>query len=172
MGILPMLPNERRVARRMRPRRSGPVRCAVLAAATLLALAGLKRLGLADRATSLLDPADFVPAVGQGAIAITTRAGEADVAALLAPILDAGTGLALRCERALLRVLDGSCRTPIGGFAQVEGGAIALHAIILLPDGSQFFETKLRGATNEAESLGESAARTLLAQAPVGFFAA
>jgi hydroxymethylbilane synthase len=140
--------------------------------ATLLALAGLKRLGLADRATSLLDPADFVPAVGQGAIAVTTRSGEADVAALLGPIFDAPTGLALRCERALLRVLDGSCRTPIGGFAQVQGPEIALHAIILMPDGSQFFETKLCGPANEADSLGESAARSLLAQAPDGFFAA
>lgn len=140
--------------------------------ATLLALAGLKRLGLADRATAILDCADFVPAVGQGAIAVTGRRGEARAAALLAPILDPATGVALSSERALLRVLDGSCRTPIGGLAELDGTEIVLHAIILRPDGSQFFETRLRGPQAEAERIGEAAARELLAQAPKGFLEA
>ncbi len=140
--------------------------------ATLLALAGLKRLGLADRATAILDCAEFVPAVGQGAIAITGRHGDARAAALLAPILDAPTSIALRCERALLRVLDGSCRTPIGGLAKLDGADITLHAIILRPDGSQSFEAKRRGPQSEAERIGEDAARALLAQAPKGFLEA
>ncbi len=137
--------------------------------ATLLALAGLKRLGLADRATAILDSDDFVPAVGQGAIGITARRGDARAAALLAPILNSETGVALRSERALLRILDGSCRTPIGGFARLEGAELVLHAIILRPDGSQFFETRLRGPQSEAERIGESAARELLSRAPKGF---
>ena len=140
--------------------------------ATLLALAGLKRLGLADRATAILDCADFVPAVGQGAIGITARRGEAEAAAALAPILDPATGIALRCERALLRILDGSCKTPIGGIARLEGPEITLHAIILRPDGSQFFETRLRGLPADAEQIGEAAARELLARAPAGFLEA
>ena len=85
--------------------------------ATILAVAGLKRLGLPDRATRLLDAADFIPAVGQGAIGITARRDDGPVAAALRPILDHATGVALACERALLQVLDGSCRTPIGGHA-------------------------------------------------------
>ncbi len=134
--------------------------------ATLLALAGLIRLGLAQRATKILDCADFVPAVGQGAIGITARRHDAAIVNRLAPILDPATGVALSCERALLRVLDGSCRTPIGGHARLEGTRLALHAIVLRPDGSEFFETHISGPVGEAERLGETAARDLLARAP------
>jgi hydroxymethylbilane synthase len=137
--------------------------------ATILALAGLRRLGLTHQATKVLDCEDFVPAVGQGAIGITTRRGDAAVANLLHPILDHATGVALSCERALLRILDGSCRTPIGGHARVESATLTLHAIILRPDGMQFFETRLSGPAAEAEALGEAAARELLARAPQGF---
>ena len=138
--------------------------------ATLLANAGLKRLGLAHRATSLLEPEVFVPAVGQGAIAISARREDAKVAAVLNPILDAATGTCLRTERAYLRVLDGSCRTPIGGYAQLIEGELQLRAVILRPDGSQFFETCRKGLAQEAESLGETAARELIARAPADFF--
>ena len=94
--------------------------------ATLLALAGLKRLGLARprrRRSSTED--DFPPAVGQGAIAITARAGRrARRAALVAAIGAARTAVALAAERAFLAVLDGSCRTPIAGHAVGNGGAV------------------------------------------------
>ena len=90
------------------------------AAATLLALAGLKRLGLEARATAVLDVRDFVPAAGQGAIAITMRTGDDATRALLAPVLDEATAIALAAERAFLRVLDGSCKTPIGAHARIE----------------------------------------------------
>ncbi|MGC2141373.1 MAG: hydroxymethylbilane synthase [Methylovirgula sp.] len=136
--------------------------------ATILALAGLQRLGLEHRATKVLDCEEFVPAVGQGAIAIAVRRGGA-IVDLLRPILDPATGVALACERALLRILDGSCRTPIGGYARLEGAALAIHAIILRPDGSQFYETRLRGAATDSEALGEAAGRELLARAPPGF---
>lgn len=139
--------------------------------ATILALAGLKRLGLADKATRLLDPADFVPAVGQGAIGITMRSDDAPVAAALQPILDQATGVALACERALLQVLDGSCRTPIGGHAWLDNDMLHLRAIILRPDGSQFFGIEMEGSPSDAISLGEKAARSLLKQAPPGFLA-
>jgi hydroxymethylbilane synthase len=137
--------------------------------AAVLALAGLKRLGLEDKATQVLDLEEFVPAVGQGAIGITVRRGDAAVARLLQPILDAATGVALRCERALLRGLDGSCRTPIGGHARLEGTSLVLHAIVLRPDGSQFFETRVSGPEAETETLGERAARQLLSRAPKNF---
>jgi hydroxymethylbilane synthase len=140
--------------------------------ATILALAGLKRLNLADKATRLLDSRDFVPAVGQGAIAITVRSGDTAVAAALQPILDEATGIALTCERALLQVLDGSCRTPIGGHARLDHGELHLHAIILRPDGSQFFETEVTGPAADAIKIGEKAAHDLLTRAPPGFLAA
>ncbi|HEY0145502.1 MAG TPA: hydroxymethylbilane synthase [Methylovirgula sp.] len=139
--------------------------------ATILALAGLKRLNFTDKATGLLDTHDFVPAVGQGAIAITVRSGDAPVAAALKPILDAETAVALACERALLQVLDGSCRTPIGGHAWLENDVLHLRAIILRPDGSQHFATQVQGSPADPQHLGESAARELLAQAPPGFLA-
>lgn len=137
--------------------------------ATVLALAGLKRLGLADKATKLLACEDFVPAVGQGAIAITARAGDTSVTNMVQPILDTATGVALQSERALLRVLDGSCRTPIGGHARLEGTTLTLHAIVLRPDGAQYFETRMSGPQTQAEEIGETAARELLASAPKGF---
>ena len=139
--------------------------------ATILALAGLKRLNLADKATGLLDTQDFVPAVGQGAIAITARSGDAPVAAALQPILDADTANTLACERALLQVLDGSCRTPIGGHAWLDNGVLHLRAIILRPDGSRHFAIAVQGSPADPQQLGESAARQLLAQAPPGCLA-
>ncbi|MGH6801075.1 MAG: hydroxymethylbilane synthase [Methylocella sp.] len=138
--------------------------------ATLLALAGLRRLGLEAAATAVLDVREFVPAAGQGAIAITTRADDDATRALLAPVLDAATGVALAAERAFLAVLDGSCKTPIGAYARVEAGNVALHAIVLKPDGSRFFETAASGPSRDAASLGEAAGRDLAAQIPADFF--
>ncbi len=139
-------------------------------AATLLALAGLTRLGLEAAATAVLDVREFVPAAGQGAIAITMRTGDEDARACLAPVLDAATGVALAAERAFLKVLDGSCKTPIGAYARVEGGNVAFHALVLKPDGSRFFETAVSGPLAEAASLGEAAGRELAAQIPADFF--
>lgn len=139
-------------------------------AATLLALAGLKRLGLESEATAVLDPREFVPAPGQGAIAITTRAGDCAAADLLAPVLDAATGTELAAERAFLKILDGSCKTPIGAHARIEEERLALHAIVLKPDGSQIFETEVSGPIADAARLGESAGKDLAAQIPAGFF--
>jgi hydroxymethylbilane synthase len=139
-------------------------------AATLLALAGLKRLGLVASATSVLDVREFVPAAGQGAIAITMRTGDDAVRKFLAPVLDEATAIALSAERAFLRVLDGSCKTPIGAYARVEAGSVAFRAIVLKPDGSQVFETAVAGLPSEASQLGEAAGKDLAAQIPVGFY--
>lgn len=138
--------------------------------ATLLALAGLKRLGLADRASALLDPDEFAPAAGQGAIAITARAGDRAAQDAVAPILDAATGVALATERAFLHVLDGSCKTPIGAYARLEQGHVTFHAIVLKPDGSQVFETRSSGSATDAAALGVAAGRDLLAKLPADFF--
>jgi hydroxymethylbilane synthase len=139
-------------------------------AATLLALAGLTRLGLEAAATAVLDVREFVPAPGQGAIAITIRTSDSATRAFLAPVLDAATGIALTAERAFLRVLDGSCKTPIGAYARVDADKVAFRAIVLKPDGSRFFETEASGPLAEAASLGEAAGHDLAAQIPADFF--
>lgn len=138
--------------------------------ATLLALAGLRRLGLEARATAVLDAREFVPAAGQGAIAITLRADDLAARAALAPILDAPTGLALAAERAFLHVLDGSCKTPIGAYARLEQDGLTFQGIVLKPDGSRFFEIASSGSPAEATAIGEAAGRALLAQIPPDFF--
>jgi hydroxymethylbilane synthase len=138
--------------------------------ATLLALAGLTRLGLEAAATAVLDVREFVPAPGQGAIAITVRSGDDAIGAFLAPVLDAATGVAVAAERAFLRVLDGSCKTPIGAYACLDAGKVAFRAIVLKPDGSRFFETEASGPLSDPARLGEMAGRELAAQIPAGFF--
>jgi hydroxymethylbilane synthase len=136
--------------------------------ATLLAVAGLVRLGLAHRATALLDIDMFPPAVGQGAIGLTARDDDRIANEALGPILDAATGHALAAERAFLAVLDGSCRTPIAGHARVVGGVLEFRGMVLRADGSETYEVRARGAPEHAPLLGESAGRELLARLPAG----
>jgi hydroxymethylbilane synthase len=138
--------------------------------ATLLAVAGLKRLGLLSAATAILDPDEFVPAVGQGAIGIETRADDGRIRALVAAIDDPDTGAALTAERAFLAVLDGSCRTPIGGHAKLEHGELRFRGIVIKPDGSEAFETLRQGSRAAAEALGADAGHELRARAGAGFF--
>src|SRR4051812_9591328 len=138
--------------------------------ATLLALAGLKRLGLADKATALLDAQEFLPAVGQGAITIEARVDDARTRELLAKIDHAETSVTLACERAFLAVLDGSCRTPIAGHARLNGDAISFRGMILRPDGSEAHETSRTGNRRDAEALGADAGAELKRRAPGDFF--
>jgi hydroxymethylbilane synthase len=139
--------------------------------ATLLAVAGLKRLGLLAAATAILDPDAFVPAVGQGAIGIETRADDAKTRALVEAIDDADTAAAVAAERAFLAVLDGSCRTPIGGHAKIEGGTLRFRGIIVKPDGSEAFEVLREGRRENAAALGADAGRELRDRASADFFA-
>ncbi len=136
--------------------------------ATLLAFAGLKRLGLAHRATALLSVEEFLPAVGQGAIAVTTRADDHATRAALDTILDAATLHALTTERAFLRVLDGSCKTPIAGHAKIVGHQIILNGLVLRNDGSEIFTVADAGPLAEAGQIGARAGRALLEQLPPG----
>ena len=137
---------------------------------TLLALAGLKRLGLAHRATAILDIDAFLPAVGQGAIAITARPGDTAAEAALAPILHAETGQALAAERAFLDVLDGSCRTPIAGHARLRGGQLEFQGCILRVDGAQIVEASGAGGAADGARIGLEAGRKIRAAAPADMF--
>jgi hydroxymethylbilane synthase len=140
------------------------------AEATLLALAGLKRLGLAGKATSILSTEDMLPAVGQGAIGIEIRADHDIMAGLLASIDDRATSTAVAAERACLAVLDGSCRTPIAALAEHEaGGNLRLRSLIALPDGSALERDERRGPAASAVDLGRAAGEALRAGAGPAF---
>jgi hydroxymethylbilane synthase len=139
--------------------------------ATLLALAGLKRLGLAGAATAVLEVDEFLPAVGQGAIGIETRADDLRTRDMLRPIDHPETSCALAAERAFLAVLDGSCRTPIAGHATVSAGRVRFRGMILKPDGSEAFETMRSGDVGDAGRLGADAGRELRDRAGADFFA-
>jgi hydroxymethylbilane synthase len=140
--------------------------------ATLLAVAGLKRLGLLTAATCLLSVDEFLPAVGQGAIGIETRADDTATRALVATINDPDTATALAVERAFLAVLDGSCRTPIGGHARVTGEVVRFRGMVAKPDGSAAFEVLREGARAQAAALGADAGHELKRRASPDFFGA
>jgi hydroxymethylbilane synthase len=138
--------------------------------ATLLALAGLKRLGLAESATALLAVDEFPPAVGQGTIALEARANDSKTLAALAAINHLDSLTALAAERAFLAVLDGSCRTPIAGHAVINAGRVRFRGLIARPDGSEVHETQREGDVADAFALGEDAGRELKARASPDFF--
>lgn len=135
-----------------------------IAHATLLALAGLNRLGLAAQATSLLDLEDFLPAVGQGAVAIEARIGDERLAPIMASINHAPTAIALHAERAFLATLDGSCRTPIGGLARMEGESLDFRGMVLSPNGRRSEAVRIAGPAADAAAIGSAAAHELLAR--------
>lgn len=139
-------------------------------AGTLLANAGLRRLGLSDIITELLPVEKFPPAPGQGAIGIESRIGDERVKALLAPISHAATGAALTCERAFLASLDGSCRTPLAGYAQVDGDRIDFRGMILTPDGREVHEIGGASSVAEAAALGADAGARIREKAGAQFF--
>lgn len=140
-----------------------------VADATMLASAGLNRLEKADRARSLLDPKKFPPAPAQGAIGIEIRADDARTAGLIAPLNHAATAIAVTAERAFLRKLDGSCRTPIGAYTELSGTTLTLTGQILSPDGDQCFTGTVSGKADDADALGWGLGETLLDQAGADF---
>lgn len=138
--------------------------------ATILALAGLKRLNRADAATSILEPQDFLPAVGQGAIALQARDDDDRTREALAAINHPATITALLAERAFLEVLDGSCRTPIAGHAVISNDRLQFRGMIIRPDGSEAHETAREGHVRDAVALGADAGRELKGKGGPDFF--
>lgn len=139
--------------------------------ATLLAYAGLKRLGLESHISSLLDIAAFPPACGQGAVVIECREDDAAIQDLLAKIDDRRTAIAVGCERAFLDVLDGSCRTPIAGYARMEGDDLVFDGLLLASDGSTSFSDRRSGPAVDAAAIGAAAGRAVRKQAGEDFLA-
>jgi hydroxymethylbilane synthase len=140
-----------------------------MADATLLALAGLTRLGLTTHVTSVLSMEEMLPAVAQGAIGIACRSDDAKMRDLLQALNDEVSATAVACERAFLAQLDGSCRTPIAGLAEIAGGALRFRGLVLNPEGTEWREIELRGAPEDAASIGAQSGRELLALAGPNF---
>jgi hydroxymethylbilane synthase len=138
--------------------------------ATILAAAGLKRLGLLSAASAVLEVEEFLPAAGQGAIALETRADNDKTRALAAAIDDADTATALAAERAFLAALGGSCRTPIAGHAQIKDDTVSFHGLIATIDGGDTVEVFRQGRRADAAALGADAGHDLKARAGAGFF--
>jgi len=133
--------------------------------AIILAAAGLKRLGFTDRIRDLIDPADSLPAPGQGALAIECCADRGDVIAALAPLVDTATTLATTAERAFSRTLSGSCHTPLAAYATWQEGTLWLRGLIASRDGREVMRDEIEAEVidaEEADALGETLAGTLL----------
>jgi hydroxymethylbilane synthase len=139
--------------------------------ATLLALAGLERLGLAARATSILSTEEMLPAVAQGAIGVTCREADAKLRALLAPLNDLASSTTVACERSFLARLDGSCKTPIAGLAELDAGMLHFRGLVIRPDGQEWYDIEVTGKAEHARQLGTDAGKELLARAGPDFMA-
>ena len=142
-----------------------------VAEATFLAMAGLNRLDMADVPRVPIAADDMLPAVAQGAIGIERRADDGRAGALLEAIHDGPTGRRLAAERAFLARLDGSCQTPIGGLAELDGGSLRLRGEILKTDGTVVLADDMGGAVEDGPEIGRVMAARLLERAGPGFFA-
>lgn len=136
---------------------------------TFLAVAGLKRVGLLHEAVQIMEPADFLPACGQGVIAIEIRSGDDRMRAILDRIHDYDTGLRMIAERTVLQILDGSCRSPIGIHATVSASHMTIEAAVAAPDGSSIYEDRIEGSAptaGQAKALAETLGERLKAKVP------
>jgi hydroxymethylbilane synthase len=140
-------------------------------AATLLALAGLRRLGLEDRASVVLDPDAMVPSAGQGIIGVTVRADDTELLELLSAIEDREAAAVSQAERGLLAALDGTCRTPIGGHARLlPDGRLHLTGLVARADGSFLLKRSALGAVADAAALGRELGESLRRDSPADLF--
>lgn len=141
-------------------------------AATLLALAGLKRLGDAQVAAAVIEPDVILPAVAQGVIGIEIRRDDDRVRGLVAPLDHAPTALRVGAERAMLAALDGSCRTPIAGLAVLQDESrLSLTGLVAMPDGSRLCREVRSGPATDSASIGADLGRELRSRMPADFFA-
>ena len=131
-------------------------------AGAILALAGLKRLGLADKVTQVLEPEVSLPAVGQGVLAIQCRRDDAELLALLARLEDEKTRGAVTAERAFLATLEGGCTVPLAGYATLDGKGLWLHGLVGSPDGTRVVRGERRGPVAQGDRLGRELGAELL----------
>jgi hydroxymethylbilane synthase len=160
---LAVMPIRGNINTRMRKMEAGEV------AAMVLALCGLERLGLTARAVEILPREIMLPAVGQGALAIECRDADETAHRLVGPLHDPLSAVCVFAERAMLAALDGSCRTPIAGLAEVEGDRVTLEGLLLKPDGTDEIRGRLEGGIDDAEKIGAELGKELRSRAGPGF---
>jgi hydroxymethylbilane synthase len=129
--------------------------------AIILAKAGVDRLGFSEKITEVLPTSLMLPAVGQGALGIETRAADKETSDLVSALDDEGTRFCVTAERALLRELEGGCQVPIGAWARLGAGGLLLEACVLSPDGKEHLRRELDGAPEEAEAIGKQLGQIL-----------
>jgi hydroxymethylbilane synthase len=127
-------------------------------------VAGLQRLGMADRVREVLEPELILPAVGQGVLGIECRAGDREIATLIAVLNDAGCAARVAAERAMNRKLGGGCQVPIAGFAEIDGRDLQLRGLVASIDGRRLLRARGRGPWRQGEQIGASVAEDLLSQ--------
>ena len=133
-------------------------------AAIILAAAGLKRLDLTYRITALLEPEQSLPAVGQGALGIECLSNRPDLVRLMEPLHDRETAQCVEAERAMSRVLGGSCKLPLGGFSQIADNVLNLRGVVVTTEGKTIISDELNGKPEAGTTLGEQLAQNLMAQ--------
>ena len=133
-------------------------------AAIILAAAGLKRLELSERITMLLSTESSLPAVGQGALGIECRTDRPELAQLLQPLHHLETAQCVEAERAMSRLLGGSCQVPLGGFAEIINGRLHLRGFVATPDGKRMISEKTNGEPETGQKLGKQLAQNLKKQ--------
>ncbi len=138
--------------------------------AAILAFVGLERLGIATVAAAALAPEVMLPAVGQGVVGVTCRADDEARLGLLAAINDEGAMTCVTAERTMLEILDGSCHTPIGGFAEFTAGRLRLRGLVARPDGSEVHRADRSGDASDPQALGRAVGEELRQAAGSGFF--
>lgn len=141
-----------------------------VADATLLAMAGLNRLGMADVATKALEPEEILPAVAQGAVGVTVASDRTDLAALFAPLNHDETAIRVHAERGFLDVLDGTCHTPIAGLAELSDGNVRFRGLVAREDGTRILTVERSGPVGDAERLARDAAAELRSEMGEHFF--
>ncbi len=132
--------------------------------AIILAAAGVKRLGWADRITEVISPGTSLPAIGQGAVGIECRTGDAFINDLIAPLNHADTSVCVRAERACLKRLEGGCQVPIAAHARIEGGKIVIDGLVGSVSGDRIVRAHAEGDRKDAETLGTGLAGDLLSR--------
>ena len=132
--------------------------------AIILASAGLKRLGMAERITARLDTEVSLPAIGQGAVGIECRVDDEEINTLLAALHDSETTIRVKAERAMNARLNGGCQVPIAGFAEIQGDQLLMRGLVGSPDGSILYRAERQGSFEQAEEIGVAIADDLLAQ--------
>jgi len=141
-------------------------------AAIVLAVAGLKRLGLGGRIRAVIDPEVSLPAVGQGALAIESRTGRPDLRELLAPLHHRATAACVHAERAVSLALGGSCQVPLGAYAEIAHGSMRLRGVVASPDGARVVRGEVRGGPEGPERAGEALAAELRSRGAAEILAA